>query len=82
MPAFRAGIALTPTRHGRCFSARLPGTLDELEAAALAAETEPSLWAEAECARPGHVITEAANRRWLKCQPVHASCTGNPWLGL
>lgn len=50
----------------RCFAARLPGTLDELEAAALAAETEPSLRAAAERARPGHAVTEAANRRWLK----------------
>ena len=51
----------------RCFAARLPGTLDDLEAAALAAETEPGLRAAAECARPGHAVTEAANRRWLKC---------------
>ena len=59
----------------RCFSAQLPGTLDELEAAALAAETEPSLRAAAECARPGHVITEAANRRWLKHRrDLVASC--------
>ncbi|MXY33823.1 MAG: hypothetical protein F4Y60_06990 [Boseongicola sp. SB0664_bin_43] len=50
----------------RCFAARLPGTLDELEAAALAAETEPSLRAAAERARPGHAVTEPANRRWLK----------------
>ena len=50
----------------RCFAARLPGTLDELEAAALAAETEPSLRAAAERARPGRAVTEAANRRWLK----------------
>lgn len=50
----------------RCFAARLPGTLDELEAAALAAETESSLRAAAECARPGHAVAEAANRRWLR----------------
>lgn len=49
----------------RCFAARLPGTLDELEAAALAVETEESLRAAAEAARPGHVVSDAGNRRWI-----------------
>ena len=54
------------SRLADCFSARLPGTLDELEAAALAAETEPGLRSAAERARPGHAVSEAANRRWIR----------------
>ncbi len=49
----------------RCFAARLPGTLDELETAALAVETAESLRAAAEAARPGHAVSDAGNRRWI-----------------
>ena len=51
----------------RCFAARTPGTLDDLEAAVAAFEVAPGVQEAARRARPRHHICDrGAERRWVR----------------